>query len=68
MKYERFTPSDCRDVGIRKFGFLAMALFLITHFWYIPGIYVHCGNAYHSNTPEQVRDIRNNALNSVKRY
>ncbi|XP_023329119.1 D-serine dehydratase [Eurytemora carolleeae] len=31
------------------------------------GIYVHCGNSYHSNTPEQVKDIRNNALNSVKR-
>ena len=28
LKYQRFTPSGCRDIGIRKFGIVAKTQFL----------------------------------------
>ena len=28
LKYQRFTPEDCRDAGIRKFEFVATTQFL----------------------------------------
>ena len=27
LKYQRFTPSGCKDIGIRKFEFLAQTQF-----------------------------------------
>ena len=29
LKYQRFTPSGCKDLGIGKFEFVAMAQFLL---------------------------------------
>ena len=29
LKYQRLTPSGCKDLGIGKFEFLAMAQFLL---------------------------------------
>ena len=30
LKYLRFTPSGCRDIGLRKFEFVAKTQFLLT--------------------------------------
>ena len=29
LKYKRFTPSDCNDIGTRKFNFVAKTQFLL---------------------------------------
>ena len=31
LKYQRFTPSGCKDIGIRKFEFVAKTHFILRH-------------------------------------
>ena len=35
LKYQRFTSSDCKDIGIRPFEFVPVPLRLITDIWNI---------------------------------
>jgi len=32
LKYQRFAPSDCEDIGIRRFEFVAKTQFLCWHY------------------------------------
>ena len=35
LKYERFTPSGCKDVGIRQFEFVTKTQFLSENIWLV---------------------------------